>query len=1034
MENVKQLLILDRKLSIKDIISTNKVIPVQDIISPQKTSFEIKKTDNIVIGDLIVLKNDNDIEYIGIVQDIETDITMKIATYPLISITDMECIMSNINGNVFSWIKDVFEYNIVNTLTDASTSNQVDNLLAIPLSFVDNTKAKTLQLEVSNGNFYDVLIDIFKKTGIYLTFDLHFVDHKISDILVNVNISDEETSMVLRYDNPIIFEEPIIENSQNQNNNKIIFVPSADNTTSNARYNYVFYLLDDNTVTNNPNGTETGKRINGVKQTIVEYSEEDYRKGLQKIAEENLLGNTLDHQITIKILQNDSFNVKLYDKIKFINKVKVYDTYVTKIENYNDKYKVIRLGVLRTTLTDKIKNLEKLIAKKSLGQISGGGGSSGSSVNVYNGLDSDSTTDALSAKQGKVLNEKITDLETNKVSRVTDEQPRYRFYGVKYNSTEDNVFNAYPGSAVKNWLAMYNSNGTLSAKDPTGDAHLTTKLYVDNAVSTIPKFSVEVVSSLPTENISTTTVYLVPSGSEEQNLYIEYIYVNDTWEKLGEQRIDLSNYPTRTELQEILNTALQDYLTKELFNGFLTDINQDISDIKTNTTQIVGKNNQFTAGGALSANEYGVAIGKNSTTDFGVSIGASSESLAGGAVGFGAKTSDGFSGGFNAKAQGENGNGIDAIQLGTGINSIPLSLQIYGDNIYKSTSHTLTVKNIELDGQDIKDLIGEGGGGSSSESSDLSLPVGSIFASAIPQTDSRVHLLDGSTISQTGVYETFSNLIKSLVSSGYNISCTQAQFDADVSATSNCGKFVIDNTAGTIRLPKITTFVQGLSNITNIGSSLSAGLPNITGQYGAHRLTDRAPVVSTGAFYDAGDTASTGQPNHQAGLSRTIGFDASKSNAIYGKSSTVQPNATQYPYYIVLASGYKSSQVVDIDNIINETNVIVKSYSMMPSSKWITGLFTNKAVGIYSYIPPANGWIMINFQFSTGQSANNGQVILWSEKTNTSSTQSCPAYGWNSCRVMIPVIKGDDVKFQIQGTALSNIWGSFFIYAQGQEV
>ena len=86
------------------------------------------------------------------------------------------------------------------------------------------------------------------------------------------------------------------------------------------------------------------------------------------------------------------------------------------------------------------------------------------------------------------------------------------------------------------------------------------------------------------------------------------------------------------------------------------------------------------------------------------------------------------------------------------------------------------------------------------------LPVGTIFASAIPLTDSSVHLLDGTTIAQNGIYQEFAMLLKSLVSAGYNISCSQEDFDNAVSLTGNCGKFVIDNDANTIRLPKITRF------------------------------------------------------------------------------------------------------------------------------------------------------------------------------------------------------------------------------------
>lgn len=66
------------------------------------------------------------------------------------------------------------------------------------------------------------------------------------------------------------------------------------------------------------------------------------------------------------------------------------------------------------------------------------------------------------------------------------------------------------------------------------------KEEVDNLVNTIPKFGVEVVSEKPTSNISETTIYLVRAGSESENLYDEYIYVNGQWEYLGSQRIATS--------------------------------------------------------------------------------------------------------------------------------------------------------------------------------------------------------------------------------------------------------------------------------------------------------------------------------------------------------------------------------------------------------------------------------------------------------------------------------------------------------------
>lgn len=112
----------------------------------------------------------------------------------------------------------------------------------------------------------------------------------------------------------------------------------------------------------------------------------------------------------------------------------------------------------------------------------------------------------------------------------------------------------------------------------------------------------------------------------------------------------------------------------------------------------------------------------------GGSIGHDSIStLGGGAVGFSAKVSEGgaignlafagsgFSGGKYAQVSYDYNNGayIDAIQLGTGVNSKEKTLQIYGDNIYDSITHTLTVQNAIVNGTNISTEL-------SSLSSDIS--------------------------------------------------------------------------------------------------------------------------------------------------------------------------------------------------------------------------------------------------------------------------------------------------------------------------
>lgn len=95
----------------------------------------------------------------------------------------------------------------------------------------------------------------------------------------------------------------------------------------------------------------------------------------------------------------------------------------------------------------------------------------------------------------------------------------------------------------------------------------------------------------------------------------------------------------------------------------------------------------------------------------------------------------------------------------------------------------------------------------------------------------------------------------------------------------------------TFNLPKLTDgrFIEGSSSA---GTYHEAGLPNITGQFGSSVEEDGA--YFEGAFSDAGQGpgAGTGHSN------RRVDFDASKSNPIYGKSSTVQPNALTMRYYI----------------------------------------------------------------------------------------------------------------------------------------
>ena len=88
-----------------------------------------------------------------------------------------------------------------------------------------------------------------------------------------------------------------------------------------------------------------------------------------------------------------------------------------------------------------------------------------------------------------------------------------------------------------------------------------TKEEINQMVSSITTMSVQVVEELPTSDISSTTIYLrLKATSEESNIYDEYLYVNNTWEKIGDTSLDLTNYATKDYVEEKISSETIDNL------------------------------------------------------------------------------------------------------------------------------------------------------------------------------------------------------------------------------------------------------------------------------------------------------------------------------------------------------------------------------------------------------------------------------------------------------------------------------------------
>lgn len=96
-----------------------------------------------------------------------------------------------------------------------------------------------------------------------------------------------------------------------------------------------------------------------------------------------------------------------------------------------------------------------------------------------------------------------------------------------------------------------------------------TKKEINDLIKKIPNFKIEVVTALPTSNIDNATIYLVRGTGSGENMYDEYLYVNNNWERLGgqSQSLDLTNYATKAELPKKVSDLKQDIQYMDFINN-----------------------------------------------------------------------------------------------------------------------------------------------------------------------------------------------------------------------------------------------------------------------------------------------------------------------------------------------------------------------------------------------------------------------------------------------------------------------------------
>ena len=200
--------------------------------------------------------------------------------------------------------------------------------------------------------------------------------------------------------------------------------------------------------------------------------------------------------------------------------------------------------------------------------------------------------------------------------------------------------------------------------------------------------------------------------------------------------------------------------------------------------------------------------------------------------------------------------------------------------------------------------------------------IGEIVTSTIPLIDAELHLLDGALISGGGIYDDFVQYIAGLSGSYPQCFTDETTWQNTVNSKGVCGKFVYNSINNTVRLPKITGFIEGTVDSSALGDLVEAGLPNITGNFGVmipNYHFEKCSGVFQGVTIDNNSTFSwTG--GNTTGTCYGYSINASRSSSIYGNSSTVQPQSIKVFYYIVVANSTKTNIEVDIDEIVTDLN------------------------------------------------------------------------------------------------------------------
>lgn len=145
---------------------------------------------------------------------------------------------------------------------------------------------------------------------------------------------------------------------------------------------------------------------------------------------------------------------------------------------------------------------------------------------------------------------------------------------------------------------------------------------------------------------------------------------------------------------------------------------------------------------------------------------------------------------------------------------------------------------------------------------------------------------------------------------------TEAEWQSIASANGGyCPYYSNGDDSTYFRTPKFAPFMQVAIASKNVGTYHQEGLPEIAGTISA-QSSDGSKNENTGGFYTITKGKIDGGASGGSDYAIKVGFKASGSNAIYGRSTTVQPESNEWMICVVVAGQATNLGSVDMADVL----------------------------------------------------------------------------------------------------------------------